>query len=52
MKKIRLKKWVKVVLVILSLTLLLNTLKKVDGNFMKKCTEAGYSDTYCKNRRG
>lgn len=51
MRKLRLKRWAKVVLVILILVGLLTALKKLDDSFMKDCTEAGYSTTYCENGR-
>lgn len=51
MKKYKLKKWVKIAIAvmivwdILLLTIML--FKKIDNNFVEKCTSAGYSETYC-----
>ena len=47
MKKLRLKSWVKVVLVIMILVILGVAVKKIDDDFIDSCTEAGYSKDYC-----
>ena len=47
MKKLRLKKWVKVVLVIIILVLLGVAVNKLNNDYMKGCMSNGYSKDYC-----
>lgn len=47
MKKLKLRRWVKVVLVILVLVVLALINKKLDDDFMKSCTDAGFTKEYC-----
>ena len=47
----RLKAWVKVVLVTLPIIILLAGIIKLDENFMKNCTKAGHSIEYCESGR-
>ena len=47
MKKLKLRKWVKVVIVIIILVILGVAVKKSDDDFIESCTKAGYSKNYC-----
>ena len=51
MKKRKLKRWVKVTLYSITtaivIVFLLNTLSKLDKEFMESCTNSGYSVRYC-----
>lgn len=47
MKRLKLKRWVKVVLVIIILVILGVAIKKLDDSFIDNCTKAGYSEEYC-----
>ena len=47
MKKLRLKKWVKITLIVLALTILVIAIKKLDDSFMETCQNNGYSYDYC-----
>lgn len=50
MKKRRLKKWVKVVLLLLaigSFVLLMNLFGKYEDNELQNCINAGHSQSYC-----
>ena len=51
MKKIKLRKWVKVVLIIMVLTGAVTILQKLDEDFMNGCTKAGYSEIQCKEAK-
>ena len=51
MKKLKLKRWVKVTIVIILITATWTALKKLDDHFMKNCIESGYSENYCKGER-
>lgn len=46
-RKLRLKSWVKVVLVSLVFIGLISLLVKVDDDFMNGCMNSGYSKEYC-----
>jgi len=55
MKKVRLRRWVKVVLVIFMLLGLIELgmlAKKSDDDFVKGCMEAGYSRQHCEKELG
>lgn len=47
MKKYKLRNWVKVTLILIGVFNLLMILKILDREFIKQCTESGYSETYC-----
>lgn len=47
MKKLRLRKWVKVALVIIFFIGTFTLLKKLDDDFMDGCMKSGYSKEYC-----
>ena len=51
MKKRKLKRWVKVTLYSITTAIvmigLLNALSSLDKDFMKNCTNSGYSVRYC-----
>ena len=51
MKKLRLRSWVKVVLLVLVFIVLLVILKKTDDDFMNNCMSKGYSKEYCEMGR-
>lgn len=51
MKKLRLRKWVKVVLVIIALVGVFTLFKKMDDDFMDGCMKAGYSEYQCKEAK-
>lgn len=47
MKKYKLRNWVKVALLFIAIFNLVMILKIMDREFIKRCTNAGYSETYC-----
>ena len=47
MKRYKLRSWVKVTLLLIAVFNLLMILKIMDREFIKQCTNAGYSETYC-----
>ena len=55
MKRLRLKRWVKVVSVVIVLVGLVELgmmIKKSDDDFIKGCMEAGYSKQLCEKELG
>ena len=47
MKKYRLRTWVKVVLVSITIIMIGFILMKLDDDFMTNCMNSGYSKDYC-----
>ena len=45
--KLKLRMWVKVVLVAIGVIIFLTICKKLDDDFMKGCMSEGYSRDYC-----
>lgn len=51
MKRIKLRRWVKMTIVIIFLISAIMVLKILDNHFMKNCMESGYNKNYCKGER-
>lgn len=49
-KKLRLKSWVKWLILILVILGMLVLIAKTNDDFTKSCVNSGYSEAYCRNQ--